>query len=117
MIHSKLRLIVVLLCLSLAFLLQADDLSSPARADDFDLCAATGSPMGPFNVVSYDPEDYRTVYNQTFELAAVDGLFPGDLYFGLPPLETGPRVPGTPVPPTPTFTPTLTITPTLTTEQ
>ncbi len=98
--------------MSLAFLLQADDLSSPARADDFDLCAATGSPMGPFNVVSYDPEDYRTVYNQTFELAAVDGLFPGDLYFGLPPLETGPRVPRTPVPPTPTPTPTATATPT-----
>ena len=64
--------------------------------------------MGPFDVISYDPEDYRTVYTQTFELAAVDGLFPGDLYFGLPPLETGPRLPLTPVSPTPTETPTAT---------
>jgi hypothetical protein len=87
---------------------QGDELSPLARADDFDMCAATGSPMGPFNVISYDPEDYRTVYNQTFELAAVDGLFPGDLYFGLPPLEIGPRVPRTPVPPTPTETATAT---------
>jgi len=107
-IPSRLRLIVVLLSLSLAFLLQADGLSPPARAGDFDLCAATGSPMGPFDVISYDPEDYRTVYTQTFELAAVDGLFPGDLYFGLPPLETGPRQPRTPASPTPTETATPT---------
>jgi hypothetical protein len=106
MIPSRLRLIVVLSCLSLALVAQTDGLSSPARAGDFDLCAATGSSMGPFNVISYDPEDYRTVYNETFELAAADGLFPGDLYFGLPPLEIGPRVPGTPVPPTPTETAT-----------
>jgi len=108
MVPSRLRLIVVLLSLSLALVTQADGLSPPARADDFDLCAATGSPMGPFNVISYDPEDYRTVYTETFELAAVDGLFPGDLYFGLPPLETGPRLPRTPVPPTPTETATAT---------
>ncbi len=108
MVPSRLRLIVVVLSLSLAFLLQADGLSPPARAGDFDLCPATGSPLGPFNVIAYDPEDYRTVYSQTFELAAVDGLFPGDLYFGLPPLETGPRVPRTPVPPTPTETATAT---------
>jgi hypothetical protein len=101
-VRSRLRLIVVLSSLSLAFLLQADGLSPPARADDFDLCPATGSPLGPFNVISYDPEDYRTVYNQTFELAAVNALFPGDPYFSVPPLETGPRVPRTPVPPTAT---------------
>jgi len=105
-IRSRLRLIVVLSSLSLALLLQADGLPPSARAGDFDLCAATGSPMGPFDVISYDAEDYRTVYTQTFELAAVDGLFPGDLYFGLPPLETGPRLPRTPVPPTPTGTAT-----------
>jgi len=108
MIPSRLRLTVVLLSLSLGILLQADGASPPARAGDFDLCAATGSPMGPFDVISYDPEDYRTVYTQTFELAAVDGLFPGDLYFGLPPLETGLRVPRTPVSPTPTETATAT---------
>jgi hypothetical protein len=108
MIPSRLRLIAVLLFLSLALVAQADDLSPPARADDFDLCPATGSPMGPFNVISYDPEDYRTVYSQTFELAAVDGLFPGDLYFGLPPLETGPRAARPPVSPTPTETATAT---------
>ena len=108
MIPSRLRFTVVLLSLSLALLLQADGLSPPARAGDFDLCAATGSPMGPFSVISYDPEDYRSVYTQTFELVAVDGLFPGDLYFGLPPLETGPRLPRTPVSPTPTETATAT---------
>jgi hypothetical protein len=93
-IPNRLRVAAVLLTLSLLFLLQADSVPPPAQADDFDLCAATGSPMGPFNVTSYDAEDYRTVYNETFELAAVNGLFPGDLYFGLPPLETGPRVAG-----------------------
>ncbi len=108
MIPSRLRLIAVLLSLSLVFLLRADGLSPPAQAGDFDLCAATGSPMGPFDIISYDAEDYRTVYTQTFELAAVDGLFPDDLYFGLPPLETGPRQPGTPATATPTETPTPT---------
>jgi hypothetical protein len=93
-IPNRLRLAAILLSLSLVLLLQADSVPPPARAGDFDLCAATGSPMGPFNVISYDAEDYRTVYNETFELAAVNGLFPGDPYFGLPPLETGPRVAG-----------------------
>ncbi|MCJ7509457.1 MAG: hypothetical protein MUP14_01025, partial [Dehalococcoidia bacterium] len=95
MVPSRLRFIVALLSLSLAFLLQADGLPPPARAVDFDLCPATGSPLGPFNVISYDPEDYRTVYNQTFELAAANALFPGDPYFSVPLLETGPRVPRT----------------------
>jgi len=108
MIPSRLRLIAVLLSLSLVFLLRADGLSPPAQAGDFDLCAATGSPMGPFDIISYDAEDYRTVYTQTFQLAAVDGLFPDDLYFGLPPMETGPRQPGTLVSATPTETPTPT---------
>jgi len=103
--------------LSLAFLLQADGLQPPARAGSFDLCPATGSPLGPFNVISYDPEDYRAVYNQTFELAAVNRLFPDDPYFSVPPLETGPRVPRTPVPPTQTETASATPagSPTLTT--
>ena len=106
MIPSRLRLVVVLSLLSLALLLQGDGLSPPARAGDFDLCPATGSPLGPFDVISYDPEDYRTVYNQTFELAAVNGLFPNDLHFGLPPLETGPRQSQPMASPTETPTPT-----------
>jgi hypothetical protein len=105
-IPNRLRLAAVLLTLSLLFLVQADSVPPPAQADDFDLCAATGSPMGPFNVTSYDAEDYRTVYNETFELAAVNGLFPGDLYFGLPPLETGPRGAGAEAAPTETATAT-----------
>jgi hypothetical protein len=107
-VRNRLRITVLLLVLGLAFLPQAGALSPPAYAQDYGLCPATGSPMGPFDVTSYDPEDYRTVYAQTFELAAVDGLFPGDLYFGLPPLETGPRLARTPVPLTPTETATPT---------
>ncbi|MGQ9571567.1 MAG: BACON domain-containing protein [Dehalococcoidia bacterium] len=96
MVLNRLRPVIIILFLGLAFLFQPDSLRQPAAAGDFDLCPATGSPLGPFNVTSYDPEDYRTVYNQTFELAAVNRLFAGDPYFGLPPLETGPRAGGAP---------------------
>jgi len=70
--------------------------------------------MGPFIVQAYDAEDYRAVYNAAFNLAAGNELFPGDLHFGLPPLETGAR-PGAPlVTPTPTTTGTATPTETAT---
>jgi len=67
--------------------------------------------MGPFNVLAYDAKDYRSVYNEVFNLAAADNLFPGDLYFGLPPLETGAR---SVVTPSATPTGTATATPTST---
>ncbi len=87
---------------------------SPPPAAATHLCETTGSTFGPFNITAYDPEDYREVYNETFELAAGNLLFPDDPYFGLPLLETGARPwpPGTPVPATPTPSPEGTETPT-----
>lgn len=84
---------------------------TPPSVGATHLCGETGSTMGPFIVQAYDAEDYRSVYSEAFNLAAGDGLFPGDLYFGLPPLETGARPPGTPFV-TPTATATGTATPT-----
>jgi hypothetical protein len=84
-----------------AALLAGGDGLAPPPAAATHLCSETGSTMGPFIVQAYDPEDYRTVYNKTFDLAAGNKLFPNDLYFGLPPLETGAR---------PALTPTATAT-------
>jgi hypothetical protein len=109
---SRLCLVAVL-ALALGFLEGVGGLSPPPAAATH-LCEMTGSTFGPFNITAFDPEDYRGVYNETFELAAGNLLFPDDPYFGLPLLETGPRPwpPGTPVPVTPTPSPGGTETPT-----
>ncbi|HJX61315.1 MAG TPA: transglycosylase SLT domain-containing protein [Dehalococcoidia bacterium] len=90
-----------LLAVSGALLAGGDGLEPPPVAATH-LCGETGSSMGPFIVQAYDAEDYRSVYNEAFNLAAGDQLFPGDLHFGLPPLESGVR------PGTPSVTPTVT---------
>ena len=94
-----------------AALLAGGDGVIPPPAAATHLCGETGSTMGPFIVQAYDAKDYRSVYNETFNLAAGNQLLPGDLYFGLPPLETGMRPGATPYPtPTPTATATDTAT-------
>lgn len=105
-------LLVALLALALGFLEGAGGLSPPPAAATH-LCETTGSTHGPFDITAFDPEDYREVYNETFELAAGNLLFPDDPHFGLPPLKTGPRPwpPGTPTPATPTPEATETSTP------
>ncbi|MFQ5879820.1 MAG: hypothetical protein ACE5IZ_06595 [Dehalococcoidia bacterium] len=63
----------------------------PPSVGAHDLCANTGSSQGPFDVVAYEAKDWRQVYSDTLSLAAFDGLFPDDPYFGLPLMEKGPR--------------------------
>lgn len=62
---------------------------TPAKAEH--LCASTGSIRGPFNVVAYEAKDWRQVYGDALTLAGFNNLFPGDPFFGLPPIERGPR--------------------------
>jgi hypothetical protein len=62
--------------------------------------AANADCAFPFTPTTYEDLKSRALFLQTIELAAFDMLFPGDPYFGLPPLETGqrsgnrPKVPG-----------------------
>ena len=97
-----------LLALSAALLASGGGVAPPPVAATH-LCGETGSTMGPFIVQAYDAKDYRSIYNEAFNLAAGNELFPGDLYFSLPPLETGARPYVTP-----TATATSTATPTST---
>ena len=93
-----------------AALLAGGDGLAPPPVGATHLCGETGSSAGPFIVQAYDAKDYRSIYNETYNMAGGNQLFPGDLYFGLPPLETGARS-ATPVPtPTDTATPTGTAT-------
>jgi hypothetical protein len=90
-----------LLAVSAALLVGSDGVSPPPVGATH-LCGETGSTFGPFIVQAYDAEDYRSVYNEAFNMAAGNELFPDDPHFGLPPLDTG-------VPPgRPTVTPTAT---------
>ncbi len=98
---------MALLAVSAALLTGRDGLAPPP-AGATHLCGETGSTMGPFNVMAYDAKDYRSVYNETFNLAGGDKLFPGDPYFALPPLETGARPGVTPLATTASATPTPT---------
>ena len=41
--------------------------------------------------VAYEAEQARSTYLATIDAASIDGLFPGDPYFGLPPVEVGTR--------------------------
>jgi hypothetical protein len=104
MVRDRLRLAIALLTVSATLLAGGDGLAPPPVAATY-LCGETGSTMGPFIVQAYDAKDYRSIYNEAFNLAAGNELSPGDLYFGLPPLETGAR---------PFVTPTITTTGTAT---
>ena len=85
----------------------------PARATH--LCGDTGSPLGPFDLQTYEAKDWRTTYGRTLELAGFNALFPELPGFALPQLKIGPRSAGsspTPVSPAPTPTPKPTPSPT-----
>ena len=45
----------------------------------------------PFTPTSYEDVKNRNLYLETIELAAFNLLFPSDQFFGLPPIESGPR--------------------------
>ncbi len=40
---------------------------------------------------AYEADAERNTYLKTIEMVSVNGLFPGDGYFGIPPIEIGPR--------------------------
>ncbi|MDO8615956.1 MAG: hypothetical protein Q7T33_09530 [Dehalococcoidia bacterium] len=63
----------------------------PPQADAHDLCGATGSPFGPFDLQAYEHGDYKNAYARTMDLAGFNGLFPELPSFALPPLETAGR--------------------------
>jgi hypothetical protein len=114
-VRNRLRLSIVLRASALlvvsAVLLAGGNGVAPAPVGATHLCGETGSTMGPFIVQAYDAKDYRSIYNEAFDLAAGNELLPDDLYFGLPPLETGARPYVTPTA-TATGTATGTATPT-----
>jgi hypothetical protein len=57
-------------------------------------CAATGSPLGPFNLEAYEAVNWRTTYGRTFDLAGNNLLFWDKPSFALPALEKGSRSAG-----------------------
>ena len=59
--------------------------SRPATAHH--LCGTTGSPLGAFDLQTYEAADYRNVYARTMELAGWNQLFPEYPTFALPSLE------------------------------
>lgn len=81
--------------------------AQPAQATD--LCAATGSPFGPFALDTYEAGrvEHRTTYARTLELAGFNQLFPELPTFALPPLETGDRAAGSSQPVSPYIPPVL----------
>ena len=84
--------VAVAVALGAAVLLHLFSGASPVVASDN--CANTGSPLGPFEIESYEAADYRNVYARTFELAAFNQLFPEHGSFATPQLETGNRAAG-----------------------
>ncbi len=64
----------------------------PAEAQH--LCGATGSPFGPFNLETYEAQDYKNIYARTMELAGFNQLLPDIPSFALPRLTTGDRAAG-----------------------
>lgn len=79
----------LLLLLLAAFVLA---LREPRPASGHDLCPNTGSPLGPFNMETY--EAHRQHYGRVFELAGNNQLLPDVPGFALPAMETGPRSAG-----------------------
>jgi hypothetical protein len=82
-------------------------LSSPRTASADHLCGNTGSPAGPFDILTYEAADWRTTYSKTLELASQNLLFSDDTRFGLPQLETGPRSAGSSTLVDPSIPPTI----------
>ena len=84
--------VAVAVALGAAVLLHLLSGAGPVVASNY--CANTGSPLGPFDIESYEAADYRDVYARTFELAAFNQLFPEHGSFATPKLETGGRAAG-----------------------
>ncbi|MCI0839959.1 MAG: hypothetical protein J4O00_10090, partial [Chloroflexi bacterium] len=84
--------VAVAVALGAAVLLHLLSGAGPVVASNY--CANTGSPLGPFDIESYEAADYRDVYARTFELAAFNQLFPEHGSFATPELETGGRAAG-----------------------
>src|SRR6266581_2138175 len=65
--------------------------SAPAARASGELCAATGSPFGPFDLQTYEAADYRYSYGHAMELAGYNQLFPQFPGFAVASLESGGR--------------------------
>ncbi len=61
--------------------------TGPQRTQAHHLCGATGSPLGAFDLQTYEAADYRNVYARTMELAGFNQLFPELGTFALPGVE------------------------------
>ncbi|MCH8814217.1 MAG: hypothetical protein IH957_03840 [Chloroflexi bacterium] len=69
-------------------------LARPSAAEANHLCGATGSPLGAFDMETYEAEDYGYVYAQAIELAGYNALFPDLEAFAVPSLGSGDREAG-----------------------
>src|SRR6266508_2959201 len=63
--------------------------AGPERTQAHHLCGNTGSPLGPFDLQTYEAADYRNAYAHTMELAGFNQLFPEHQTFALPAVEGG----------------------------
>jgi hypothetical protein len=95
----------VLVVLSFLFAAGAD--MRAANAGSYDFCPATGSPFGPFDLLTYEHGDYKSVYGRAMELAGYNQLFPDIPSFALPQLYTGARGAGTGQPASPSIPPVI----------
>ncbi len=94
-------LILIVAVISLALL------SDRRPAEAHHLCGATGSPLGPFNLETYEAADYKNLYARTMELAGFNQLLPDVPSFALPNLNTGDRSAGSGVMAAPYIPPVL----------
>lgn len=94
------------IALAVAFAFLSPD-GGPPPALGRDLCVDTGSSEGPFDMLAYEVEDWRTVYGGVLELAALNQLLPDFKGFAVPALERGPRSSGSDEPGEPYIPPTL----------
>jgi hypothetical protein len=77
--------LVLLPLLLITLLLVVTASMTPSRAE------AEGACVFPFTPTTYEDLRDRKLFLETIDLAAFNMLFPGDEYFGLPPIELGPR--------------------------
>ena len=66
----------------------------PGRGDGSPSLLRNWQPLGPFNVETYEPADYRNAYARTIELPVTTSSSRSTPSFALPALETGNRAAG-----------------------
>ena len=68
--------------------------ADPPSAQASHLCGNTGSPRGPFDLLTYEAADWKETYGRTMEFAGLNELVREASGFKLPKLESGPRSSG-----------------------